>query len=168
MTSKVAPMKRIAYSLLFLILTLSIAGCSSAIEPTLSPEQAAGTAIVAQKYTEIAEATLYPAIPSPTEVYPTMDWSGWTPSPGEIVASDSGKTYSFVLTSRFSIVLKEADFPAVNLELNCVPQVVLGRISNVEGVPQDYYVIRFEGSGFGQCIIQNGSFEVTINIIEHP
>ena len=161
-------MKRIAYSLLFVILILSIAGCSSAIEPTLSPEQATGTAIMARKSTDIAEATLYPATPFPTEVYPTMDWAGWAPSPGEIVASDSGKTFDFVQTSRFSIVLKEADFPVANLELNCVPDIVLGRISNVEGVPQDYYVIRYEGSGFGQCIIQNGPFEVTIDIIEHP
>ena len=154
---------------IILLLTLfSIAGCSPISEPSLSPELATDTAIVAKKSTDIAEATLYPATPFPTELYPTFDWGGWTPSPGEIVAGDSGKTFDFVLTSRFSIVLKEADYPAVNLELNCVPQVVLGRISNVEGVPPDYYVIRYEGSGFGQCIIQNGSFEVTVNIIDHP
>jgi hypothetical protein len=136
-------------------------------EPTLFAEQATGTAIMARKSTDIAEATMYPDTPFPTELYPTYDWAGWTPSPGEIVAGDSGKTFDLVLTSRFSIVLKEADYPAVNLELNCVPQVVLGRISNVEGVPPDYYVIRYEGSGFGQCIIHNGPFEVTINIVEY-
>ncbi|HQA29680.1 MAG TPA: hypothetical protein PLA02_10755 [Brevefilum fermentans] len=102
-----------------------------------------------------------------TELYPTYDWAGWTPSPGEIIASDSGKTYSFVLTSRFSIVLKEAEYPAANLNLNCAPGAALGRISNIEGVPPDYYEMRYEGSGFGQCIIQNGPFEVTINITEH-
>lgn len=161
-------MKRIAYALLILILIFLIAGCLPTIEPTLSPEQAAGTAIRSRKSTDIAEATLYPATPFPTELFPTFDWAGQTPSPDEIVAGDSGKSYSFVLTSRFSIVLKEADFPAINLELNCVPQVVMGRISNIEGVPQDYYVIRFEGTGFGQCIIQNGSFEVTIHITDHP
>ena len=161
-------MKRIAYSFLFLILILSIAGCSSISEPTLSPELATGTAVVARKYTEIAEATLYPATSFPTELYPTMDWAGWTPSPDMIVASDSGKTFDFVLTSRFSIILKEADYPAANLKLNCVPDVVLGRIYNVEGVPPEYYEIRYEGSGFGQCTIQNGPFEVTINIIDNP
>ena len=161
-------MKRIAYSFLFLILILSIAGCSSISEPTLSPELATGTAVVARKYTEIAEATLYPATSFPTELYPTMDWAGWTPSPGEIVAGDNGKTFDFVLTSRFSIVLKEADFPLANLKLNCDPDIVLGRIYNVEGVPPDYYEIRYEGSGVGQCTIRNGSFEVTINITEPP
>ncbi len=161
-------MKRKLFSLLFVILIFSVAGCSSAIEPTLSPEQATGTAIMARKSTDIAEATLYPATAFPTELYPTYDWVGWTPSPGEIVASDNGKIFNFVLTSRFSIVLKEADYPAANLELNCVPDIVLGRVSNVDSVPPDYYVIRYEGSGFGQCVIQNGSFEVTINIIEPP
>ena len=161
-------MKRKLFSLLFVILIFSVAGCSSAIEPTLSPEQATGTTIMARKSTDIAEATLYPATPFPTEVYPTMDWAGWTPSPGEIVASDSGKNFNFVLTSRFSIVLKEAEFLTENLKLNCAPDAVLGRISNVAGVPPDYYEIRYEGSGFGQCIIQNGSFEVTVNIIDHP
>ncbi len=161
-------MKRIACALLFLILILSVSGCSLAVEPTLSPEQATGTAIMARKSTDIAEGILYPATPFPTEVYPTMDWAGWTPSPGGIVASDSGKNFDFTLTSRFSIVLKEADYPAANLKLNCVPEIVLGRISNVEPAPPDYYVIRYEGSGFGQCIIQNGPFEVTINIIDHP
>jgi hypothetical protein len=72
-----------------------------------------------------------------------------------------------VLTSRFSIVLKEAEYPAANLNLNCAPGAALGRISNIEGVPPDYYEMRYEGSGFGQCIIQNGPFEVTINITEH-
>ena len=161
-------MKRIAYSFLFLILILPVAGCSSISEPTLSPELATGTAIVARKYTEIAEATQYPATSFPTELYPTMDWAGWTPSPGSIVASDSGKTIDFVLTSRFSIILKEADYPAANLKLNCVPDIVLGRTSNVYGVPPEYYEIRYEGSGFGQCTIQNGPFEVTINIIDNP
>lgn len=88
------------------------------------------------------------------------------PSSEEIVASDSGKTYNFVLTSRFSVVLRESDYPAANLTLKCVPDVVLGLISNVEGAPPDYYVVRYEGSGIGQCILRNGSFEVTVNIID--
>ena len=137
-------------------------------QPTLSPELATGTAIVARKYTEAAEATLYPATPFPTELYPTYAWAVWEPSPDSIVASDSGKTIDFVLTSRFSIILKEADFPAVNLKLNCVPDIVLGRIYNVEGVPPDYYEVRYEGSGVGHCTIRNSSFEMTINITEPP
>jgi hypothetical protein len=166
-------MKKVKRSLIFLASLLTFTGClpvneQKPNERTLSLEQMTDTAIVARKYNEIAETTLYPPTPFPTELYPTVDWSGWTPAPGEIVASDSGKTFDFVLTSRFSIVLKEADFPAANLELNCFPQDVLGKISNVESVPPDYYVVRFEGTEIGQCNIQNGPFEVTIEIIDHP
>lgn len=159
----------------FLLLTLSftISRCSSEVNsyPTdqnISPSLATGMAMVARKYTEIAKATLYPPTPFPSEVYPTLDWAGWRPSSGEIVASNSGKTYDFWLTSRFSLVLKESDFPKANLTLNCIPEIVLGQISNVEPVPPEYYVIRYEGSGIGQCIIENGQFEVTINIINNP
>jgi hypothetical protein len=166
-------MNKLFRSLLYLTMIFILTGCISRntrlpIGQTLSPEQATGTAIMARKSTNIAEATLYPATPFPTEVYPTLDWTGWTPSSGEIVASDSGKTYDFWLTSRFSLVLKESDFPEANLTLKCNPEIVLGRISNVEPVPPEYYVIRFEGSGIGRCTTENGQFEVTINIINHP
>lgn len=149
-----------------LLILFSIAGCSSISKPTLSPELATGTAVVSRKFTEAAKATLYPATPFPTELYPTMDWAGWTPSPDMIVASDSGQTYNFVLTSRFSVVLSELDYPKANLELNCAPNIVLGRFSNVDVAPPDYYVVGFEGSGIGQCIIRNGSFELKINIVD--
>jgi hypothetical protein len=97
-----------------------------------------------------------------------MNWTGWTPSQGEIMASDSGKSVDFWLTSRFSIVLKESDYQVANLELICNPDVDLGRISNLEPAPPDSYIVRYEGSGPGKCIIQNGQFEVTINTINHP
>jgi hypothetical protein len=160
-------------TLLSLTLILIFAGCSSVynqplIEHTLPHDLATGTAIVAKKYTQAAEATMYPATQLPTELQVTMDWTGWTPSPGEIVAGDNGKSFDFWLTSRFSIVLKESDYPDAHLILTCNPEIVLGRISNVEFVPPDYYVIRYEGSGLGQCTIQNGQFEVTINVINHP
>jgi hypothetical protein len=165
MQPKDPTMKKVTCITLLLIL-FSVAGCSSTSEPTLSPEQATGTAIVSRKFTEAAAATLFPTTSFPTEVYPTLDWMGWTPSPGEITAGDSGKVFDFVLTSRFSIILRESDYPVANMGSNCVPDLVLGRISNVEPAPPDYYVFRYEGVGIGQCIIQNGSFEVTINIID--
>jgi hypothetical protein len=166
-------MKKSLYSLLLLVFILLFTGCTTAngqktIEGILSPHLATGTAIVAKKFTQAAEATMYPATPLPTEPQVTIDWTGWTPSAGEIVASDSGKSFDFWLTSRFSIVLKVSDYPAANLELTCNPEIVLGRISNVESVPPDNYVIRYEASGLGQCTIQNGQFEVTINVINHP
>jgi len=166
-------MKKAARTLLCLTLILIFAGCSSGnnqqpIKQTLSPDLATGTVIVAKKYTQAAKATMYPATPFPAAPQVSMDWTGWTPSPGEIMAGDSGKSFDFWLTSRFSIILNESDYPVANLDLTCNPKIVLGRISNVEPVPPDYYVIRYEGSGLGQCTIQNGQFEVTINVVNHP
>jgi hypothetical protein len=167
-----AYMKKTLHLLLLMTLIFAFAGCSSINgsqqnEP-LSSDQATGTAIVARKYTEITKATLNPMTPFPYEIYPTEDWTGWSPSPSEIGAGDSGKSFDFWITSRFSIVLKELEYPVANLELHCIPQIALGRISNVEPVPPDYYVIRYEGSRLGKCTIQNGKFAVTINIINHP
>ena len=155
------------------LLILSFAGCwavlnQQQIKLTLSPDLADVTEIVAKKYTQVAETTINPATPFPSALYPTMDWAGWTPSTEEIVASDSGNSFDFWVTSRFSIVLKESENPAANLELHCNPEIVLGRISNVEPAPLDYYVMRYEGVRLGQCTIQNGQFEVTINVIDHP
>ncbi|MFZ3069524.1 MAG: hypothetical protein WA110_00155, partial [Anaerolineaceae bacterium] len=123
---------------------------------------AAGTA------TQTPQASQYPLKSTTGEANPTMDWTSWTPAPEEIVAGDSGKSFEFWLTSRFSLVLKEVEYPAVNLEVVCEPADILGRISNVESAPPEYYVIRYEGSGLGQCTVRNGIFEVKINIIDHP
>lgn len=164
-------MKKTFRALWFVTFILLNSACSTAIEqksmePSRSSDQATGTAIVADKYTHIAESTLHPATPFPTEVYPTEDWTGWTPSSNEIVASDRGKAFDFLLTSRFSIVLKESEYPPANLELDCTPENVLGQVSNVEGVPPDYYVIRYEGASLGECTIRNGPFEVTIHVVD--
>ncbi len=90
------------------------------------------------------------------------------PGSGDILASDSGKSLDIGITSRVSMILNETDYPAANLEEQCVPEVVLGRVSNVPPVPAGYYVVRYEGVGLGQCTLRNGSFEVTINVVEHP
>ncbi len=117
-------------------------------------------------FVTISDSVFYNNIAEPSSSASGLE--GWTPSAGEITVADSGRTIDFGLTSRFSIVLKESEYPIAALELNCIPEVVMGRISNVEAVPQDYYVLRYEGTGIGQCTIQNGGFEVTINIIDHP
>lgn len=150
------------------MLSLALAllgGCVNA--STLSPEQATGTAIVAQKYTAAAEMTTTPATPAPTssEIYPTL---AWTPSSSDIVPSNSGSSYKYWITSRFMIVLNEVDFPQANLVVDCVPPDILGRVSNIPPVPSGYYVLRYEGTALGTCTIRNGDFVVTINIVEHP
>lgn len=165
-------MRKTFYSLLLMTLLLLFAGCTTAVdwqlpERTLSADMATGTAVVARKYTQAAELTLYPMTPYPTEPGPIATLS-WTPSPGEVVASDSGKSFDIWITSRVSIILNKTDYPFANLEEHCVPKDILGQVSNIPDVPADFYVIRYEGVGLGQCTIRNGQFKVTINVVNHP
>ncbi len=134
---------------------------------TLSPDLATGTAAFARKQTGAAELTQHPATPVPAESLqaPTIVW---TPSGGEIVASNSGQTFDIGITSRISIILNQIDYPPANLQQTCVPADALGQVSNIPVVPPNFYVVRYEGVEVGQCVIRNGSFEVTINVISNP
>lgn len=107
-----------------------------------------------------AERTL--TLETPVSIVVGVDW---TPSPGEIVASDAGKNFDIRITSRISLILQEKEYPAANLELHCTPADSLGRISNVPAVPNGYYVFRYEGVQPGLCTVQNGQFEITIKVI---
>jgi len=49
-----------------------------------------------------------------------------------------------------------------------MPEGVLGRVSNIPVVPSNFYAVRYEGVQLGKCVIHNGQFEVTINVVNHP
>ncbi len=124
-----------------------LAGCMGAatgITPagTLSPDLATGTAEVSRKYTQAAELTANPMTPFPGEPgsQPTMSW---TPSPGDIVAGDTGRSYDIWITSRIEIVLEASVYPKANLQIACTPDIVIGQVSNIPPVPAGFYVVRF-------------------------
>ncbi len=48
------------------------------------------------------------------------------------------------------------------------PRLCWVRCPMVKAFPPDDYEIRYEGNGYGECVIQNGPFEVTINSSAHP
>ncbi len=153
----------------WLVLTIGLwTACSPRSASPLPPDLATGTAVVAAKSTQAAELTANPIPPNAVESYPTLDWTNWTPAPGEITAADNGQSFEIGITSRISVVLDAARYPLANLELNCLPADALGRITNVEAVPPDYDVVRFEGVQLGQCNLKNGDFEVTIKVIAQP
>ena len=148
------------------------AGCSAQVAGTPSTQAlpasfATGTAIVGSKLTQAAELTEHPMIASPSRgtPFPTL---AWTPSPDEITADDRGKTVQIRLTERVSIVLSEDQYPQANLVQKCVPEGVIGRISNVPAVPPGLYVVRYEGVKPGHCAIRNGEFEVIIDVENAP
>lgn len=136
-------------------------------QPPLPPEAATATAALGAKLTAIAAATAYPATPAPSEEYPAVTES-WTPGANEIVADDSGKTYTIGVTTRISLILDRAAYPPEDLTVTCVPAEVLGRVSNLPQVPSPYYAVRYEGVKVGECLIRNGAFQVTIKVVEQP
>jgi hypothetical protein len=169
--SKKEIMRRNTILLAVLLATLLI-GCMIAnvrqpIERTISPDLSTGTALVGSKFTQIAELTAHPMTPLPTEQYSIVTMP-WTPSPEDIVVSDNGKSIDIWITSRVALILDSTKYPKANLTEACVPDGVLGKVSNIPIVPANFYVIRYEGVQLGKCIIRNGQFEVTINVVNHP
>jgi hypothetical protein len=68
-----------------------------------------------------------------------------------ITAADAGKVFTYVVTSRFSLLLDEAKYPYYDTA--CVPDTILGAIAGTGS---------YEIFKTGQCRLQNGSFHVTI------
>jgi hypothetical protein len=165
-------MQKKTFSLLILLAALLV-GCMAAnikmpiAQRTTSPNLATDTALVGSKFTQAAEMTAHPMTPLPAEQHPTAIIL-WTPSPGDIVASDNGKSIDIWITSRVALILDSAEYPKVNLTMVCVPDGVLGEVSNLPIVPPNFYVVRYEGVQLGKCIIRNGQFEVIVNVVEHP
>ena len=68
-----------------------------------------------------------------------------------ITAADNGKVFTYVVTTRFSLVLDDAKYPPAKTE--CVPETIIGAIAGTGS----YEIFRT-----GQCQLQNGNFKVTI------
>ena len=84
----------------------------------------------------------------------------------EITAADSGQTFTYPLTTRFTVLLNPQDYPVD--QLTCQPEGILGRISNVPEVQPPLQAFRFEAVQPGSCTLQAGDFQVTINVVQQP
>lgn len=98
---------------------------------------------------------------------PTGPISATSSSPGTletylITAVDSGKTFSYPLTTRFMLELDATKYPPEDLRSDCAPPGTLGRISNIPAVSPPLYVLRFEAAAPGECAITNGAFSVHV------
>ena len=87
------------------------------------------------------------------------------PAPAEktqfsLTANDSGKTFTYTITSRFSVFLDEAHYPLA--ALRCSPDGIVGSISNIGVPPQGLWVARFEAVAPGSCVLRDKDFAVTI------
>ncbi|HLG75550.1 MAG TPA: hypothetical protein VKX46_04010 [Ktedonobacteraceae bacterium] len=106
--------------------------------------------------TPLPKPTVTSAVPTGTP--PVLQAGGFT-------ENDSGKTYTDVVTSRFSIVLDRNKYPKDQLHVLCSPAGTIGSISNVPPVAPPLYAVRYQGVQPGRCIIQNGTFILYVHII---
>ncbi len=83
----------------------------------------------------------------------------------EFTEHDSQKTVTYVMTTRFTIILNAQMYPKEKLLVSCNPAGTLGSISNIPSETPPLYAVRYEGIQPGLCTISNGTFLLTVNII---
>lgn len=156
----------------FLLATIMLAACSA----QAGPAPGAVATVVAAPVVSPSAAAL--PTPSPDTALVALPTPSPNPSPlpsmpfrlnaYRIIAADSGKTYSYAVTVRFSVILDQQTYPQGQLTTSCTPQDVLMSISNIPSVPPPFYAVAFQGRTPGTCAIRNGEFHVTIKITPSP
>lgn len=101
-----------------------------------------------------------------------------TPWPSQIenhqftfTAADSGKTVTYVITSRFTVELNPLLYPKNELQVTCNPSNTLIPISNLPNVASQIplYMVRYEGEiPGGKCVLRDRDFVLTVNFVSHP
>lgn len=77
-----------------------------------------------------------------------------------ITEADQGETFTYRITSRFTVDLDADKYPLA--QLACEPEAIFGYISNCSIGGPGQYPICFEITRTGTCILKNGDFQVTI------
>lgn len=83
----------------------------------------------------------------------------------EFTAQDSGRTVTYDVTSRFTLILNAQLYPQANLRVTCQPAGTIGTITNLPAETPPLYAVRYEGEEAGSCTITNGAFLLPVNII---
>jgi len=96
-----------------------------------------------------------------TDIYNAL----WGPeSPEAITIWDNSRTFSYSLTSRFTLKLDGGTYPQQNLKV--LPAGIIGSVSNVPAANPSLYAARYEAVATGTCTIKNGDFSVNINVFD--
>ena len=146
-------MKTLIMSFVALICLLVLASCGSS-----PPSPTAGVPTPRTTTTQPTSPVAQPtATPMPT--------SGLTQQ-YEFTDRDSGKTVTYTITSRFQIILNPQKYPQKQVRVACTPIGTLGTVTNLPSVAPPLYVVRYEGIQPGTCTIKNGSFLLTVIIVQ--
>jgi hypothetical protein len=82
----------------------------------------------------------------------------------EIREQDRGKTFTYPITTRFTLYLDESKHPQETLTIE--PEGIIGSISNIPAVEPPLYAARFEAVRSGKAVIKVKGFSVTIRVVE--
>jgi hypothetical protein len=82
--------------------------------------------------------------------------------PLELRKENSDERFIYGVTTRFTVVLNDNDNPQGHL--HCVPDGIIGAISNVPPESPPLYAARFEGVAPGSCALSDDNFSATIVI----
>lgn len=97
--------------------------------------------------------------PTLTELQLFQQMSGIEPN---ITLDDNGTTFTFVAYKRFMVFLDNERHP--RNELRCIPQGIIGYVSNGDLWGPDSYPIMFEGNP-GTCLLVNRDFQAKIIVV---
>jgi len=86
--------------------------------------------------------------------------SGGQSGPSAIALSDSGRTFTYHVTDRFSVSLDRTRYPVTTLTLT--PTGVVAYISNGSINGPDNYPVMFEAVQPGECLLEARDFRVRI------
>jgi hypothetical protein len=109
--------------------------------------------------------TTPPQTPTSSSIPPST-----TPTPQltqqyQFTEQDSERTVTYIITSRFGIILNQQTYPKENMQIFCTPPGTLGSISNLPSVAPPLYAVRYEAVQPGLCVIRNGTFLLIVRII---
>ena len=90
--------------------------------------------------------------------------SGHVSSPLEIHEDGNGQTYSYPVSTRFTLFLDERRNPGHTLTID--PEGIVGRVASVPSVDPPLYAVRFEAARPGRATIRSRGFLVTVVVTE--
>jgi len=90
--------------------------------------------------------------------------NGHVSSPLEIREDGNGQTYSYPVSTRFTLFLDERRNPGHTLTIE--PEGIIGRVASVPSVDPPLYAVRFEAARPGRATIRSRGFLITVVVTE--
>jgi len=90
--------------------------------------------------------------------------SGRGASPLEIREDDNGQTFTYPVSTRFTVTLDERKYPGHTLVID--PEGIVGRVASVPSVDPPLYAVRFEAARPGRATIRSRGFLITVVVTE--